>query len=226
MISREEVKSTLIITFVVVELLSMIFNFSFIKITIDGHLVAFNFSVIFFCIGFFVVDIVSDFFSPKEASNFFYYKVYSQVLFIVLGNFAIHAYSLENTQISKMINDSLWVVMSGMIASYIGFKTTSSIMTKMKRGIYQGGSIFRRYLYSTLPGEILFSFIFSILTFSFDRKFSDVLGIFLTSSIAKFLLSTFFALAISLLFRCIRIDREERTDMKKTVCLANQIEPI
>ena len=47
---REELKSYLIIAFVVAELLSMIFNFYFIKVAIGTGEYNFNFSVVLFCL--------------------------------------------------------------------------------------------------------------------------------------------------------------------------------
>jgi uncharacterized PurR-regulated membrane protein YhhQ (DUF165 family) len=78
---KSEVKSYLIIAFVVVELLSMVFNFYWVKIPLIFGDYNFNFSVVFFCLGFFIVDIIADQFSPAEANQFIYYKLSSQVLF-------------------------------------------------------------------------------------------------------------------------------------------------
>ncbi len=91
-------KIYLVIAFVVVELLSMLFNFYFIKINIAGFECNLNFSVFFFCLGFFMVDIVADKYSAIEAKKFIFYKLFSQVLFLILGNLAINVYRLEGTQ--------------------------------------------------------------------------------------------------------------------------------
>ena len=69
---KDELKSYLMIAFVVVELLSLIFNFYFIPVLIGPKEYHFNFSVVFFCLGFFIVDVVADQISPAEANKFIY----------------------------------------------------------------------------------------------------------------------------------------------------------
>ncbi|MBA2710154.1 MAG: VUT family protein [Tatlockia sp.] len=199
-ISKEDIKTILTITFVVVELLSLLFNSFFVKINIGSYYFTLNYSVVFFCIGFFIVDIINDFFSFKEAYKFFYYKIYSQLLFLSLSYSAINVYGLENTMIAKMVYESPWTIFSGIIATYFGYKVMGKIMDTLKL-YYQGSSVFRRYICSTLPGEILFSFIFSILSFSYGRNFNDVLHIFTASCMAKIVLSVVFSIIISFLLK-------------------------
>jgi len=74
-------------------------------------------------------------------------------------------------------------------------------MSKIKISVYQSRSVFRRYIYSTLPGEIAFSFIFTLCSFSSGRSFDEVIQIFLSSCLAKIVLSTIFAIIISFLFK-------------------------
>ena len=142
---KEEIKNYLIIIFVVVELLSMLFNFYFIKMDIAGIEYNFNFSIIFFCLGFFVVDIVADKFSPAEANKFIFYKLFSQSLFLILGNIAIAVYGLEATQLAMVLHKSPLVIAAGLVSTYVGFHVMSSIMSYMKMGIYQGTSVFSRW---------------------------------------------------------------------------------
>lgn len=197
--TKELIKPYLIIAFVVVELLSMLFNFYFVTVNFDSFEFHFNFSVIFFCLGFFIVDIVADYFSPTEAKRFIFYKLFSQTLFLSLGNIAISVYSLENTQFAEVLSKSPWVILAGLLATYAGFYVMSSIMSYMKVGVYQGTSVFKRYLYSTIPGELLFSFVFTFLCFYQYNSLDELVHIFSISAMAKIMLSIIFATIISVL---------------------------
>ena len=223
MILKDDIKTILVITFIVVEILSMLFNQYFVKVYIGNYYFTFNYSVVFFCVGFFLVDIIHDFFSLADAEKFFYYKVYSQVLFLILSKSAIYVYGLENNQFVDILNESWWMIVSGAIATYVGLKTMNRIMSRMKRGVYQGRSIFLRYIYSTLPGEIAFSFIFSILSFSHGREFKDVIHVFSSSCIAKTILSVVFAFIVSFLFRVIKIDHAIKTNIINRKNIVNNI---
>jgi uncharacterized PurR-regulated membrane protein YhhQ (DUF165 family) len=192
-------KNYLIITFIVVEILSLLFNSCFLKINIGQYGYFFNYSIIFFCIGFFIVDTVNLLYSTREAKKFFQYKVYAQAIFLIFALSAIKVYGLENTQIDFLIKSSWLAITSGIIATFIGYNVMNTIMSKMKKGIYQGRSVFRRYIYSTLPGEIAFSFVFTILTFSSNHNIKEIISIFITSSIAKLVFSTIFSGLMSIL---------------------------
>lgn len=199
--NKEEMKNYLIIFFVVFELLSMIFNFYFIKVTLGTIECNLNFSIIFFCLGFFVVDIVADQFSAREANKFIFYKLVSQVLFLVLGNISIQVYGLQETQIANILNKSPWMILSGLASTCVGFYAMSTIMSYMKVGVYQGTSVFNRYLCSTIPGELLFSLVFTTLCFYKYNSFHEIIHIFLTSALAKIILSILFALFMSIISR-------------------------
>ena len=196
---KEEVKSYLIIAFVVMELLSMIFNFYFVQVTLHGVEYHFNFSVVFFCLGFFIVDIVADQFSPTEARKFIFYKLTSQMLFLVFGRMAVHVYGLEETQLSTILSKSPWMLVAGILSTYVGFYVMSSIMSHMKIGVYQGSSVFNRYLCSSLPGELIFSLVFTLLCFYQYHSMQEIGQLFLTSAIAKITLSIMFAFLMSLI---------------------------
>ena len=179
----------------------MIFNFYFVKVNIGSFEYNFNFSVVFFCFGFFIVDIVADNFSPTEANKFIFYKLFSQTLFLVLGNWAIGVYGLQGTQLADALTKSPWVITAGLLSTYAGFHVMSSIMSYMKIGVYQGTSVFRRYLYSTIPGELLFSFVFTLLCFYQFNSLEESIHIFVTSSCAKIILSIIFAAVMSMLVK-------------------------
>ena len=198
---KNEIKIYLVIVFVVVELLSMLFNIYFVKINIAGFGCNLNFSVFFFCLGFFIVDVVADKYSATEAKKFVFYKLFSQVLFLILGNLAINVYALEGTQLATALNKSLWMIMAGFLSSYIGYYAMSTIMNYMKIAAYQGGSIFKRYLYSTIPAELLFSFTFTFLCFYKETSFEETMHVFVVSALVKIALSVLFAVVMSFIVR-------------------------
>ncbi len=208
---KDEIKNYLIIFFVVVELLSMVFNFYFVKMDVAGVEYNFNFSIVFFCLGFFVVDIVADKFSPAEANKFIFYKLFSQSLFLILGNIAIAVYGLEETQLATALHKSPWVIVAGLVSTYMGFYVMSTIMSYMKMGVYQGASVFRRYFYSTIPGELLFSLVFTFLCFYKFSSFEESLHMFMASAVAKIVLSALFASIMSIVVRVAFL----RTHMKE-----------
>lgn len=198
---KDEIKNYLIIIFVVVELLSMMFNFYFIKMDYAGVEYNFNFSIVFFCLGFFIVDIVADKFSPAEANKFIFYKLFSQSLFLILGNIAIAVYGLEETQLAIVLHKSPYVIAAGLVATYVGFHIMSTLMSHMKIGIYQGTSVFKRYFFSTIPGELVFSLVFTFLCFYKFASFEESVHMFIASALAKIVLSAVFASMMSLIVR-------------------------
>ena len=214
---REELKSYLIIAFVVAELLSMIFNFYFIKVAIGTGEYNFNFSVVFFCLGFFIVDIVADQISPTQANKFIYYKLFSQLMFLVLGNTAIYVYGLQETQLATILSKSPWAIVAGIIATYAGFHVMNNIMSYMKAGVYQVTSVFNRYLCSTLPGELLFSLVFTMLCFYKYNSMNEMVDMFLLSAVAKIVLSILFAMIMSAISRLIFIRQSFNKEITKVV---------
>jgi uncharacterized PurR-regulated membrane protein YhhQ (DUF165 family) len=144
---------------------------------------------------------VADQFSPTEANKFIFYKLASQTIFLILGNTAIHVYGLESTQIATMLNKSSWMMIAGLFATYAGFYVMSQIMSYMKVGVYQGSSVFNRYLCSSLPGELIFSLIFTVLCFYQYNSMEEITHLFLTSAVAKIILSIMFASLMSLISR-------------------------
>lgn len=201
MITKNEIKIFLIITYVILDILSMIFNSFFTDVAIGNYCFTVNYSILFFCMSFFIVDLVNDFFSVHEANKFIYYKLFGQVVFLILCKFSISIYGLNGLQFSKMIDESPETILYGVIATFFGYKMMNAIMVKMKTGIYQGKSIFRRYIYSTLPGEMAFSFIFSVLSFSAGRNTHELLQIISTSCVVKIILSVIFASIITFCYK-------------------------
>lgn len=198
---KDEIKNYLLIIFVIVELLSMVFNFYFIKMDVAGIEYNFNFSIVFFCLGFFVVDIIADKFSPAEANKFIFYKLFSQSLFLILGNIAVGVYGLEGTQLAAVLHKSPFVIAAGLVSTFVGFHVMSSIMSYMKIGVYQGTSVFRRYFFSTIPGELVFSLIFTFLCFYKFSSFEESVHMFIASALAKIVLSALFATIMSAIVR-------------------------
>lgn len=191
----------LLSSFIVVEILSMLFNFNFTNLEFQGYAIPINFSVVFFCLGFFIIDVIHDFYDRKKADKFIFIKIFSQVLFFVLGNIAVHVYDLQSTQISEMLSMSPYVVINGSFATIAGFGLTNKLMSVFKSNIYLCNSVTKRYFFSTLPGEILFSVVFSALSFSSSKGIDDVLFIILSSSVIKLILSLLFAVTMSLIYK-------------------------
>jgi uncharacterized PurR-regulated membrane protein YhhQ (DUF165 family) len=103
------------------------------------------------------------------------------------------------------------MIFNGVIASIVGYKITVYLMQKMKI-IYRGKYLMMRYLCSTLPGEIVFSLIFSALSFSKGKTLAEFCMIFLSLSLVKLVLSLLFSVLVvpltSLLRNRIGKDRE------------------
>lgn len=138
MITKNEIKIFLIITYVILDILSMIFNSYFSDVSIGDYYFKINYSILFFCMSFFIVDLVNDFYSVHEANKFFYYKVFGQVVFLILCKFSILAYGLHDSQFSKMINESPQTILYGMIATFFGYKMMNAI-----RGYGSNGTVNR-----------------------------------------------------------------------------------
>lgn len=178
--------------FVSFEFLSMIFNQYFVDVHAFGLILPFNISVVFFCCCFFILDIVTDLYDSKVADKIIYGKIICQLLFVSFGILGIYGADLVGTQLDQIISASPRMILNGVIASVIGYKATTCIMQKLKVK-YDGRFIFFRYISSTIPGEIAFSFVFTVLSFSRDRSFREVLMVFFTLSIVKIVLSFVFS---------------------------------
>lgn len=201
MVNKKEIKVFLIISYVILEVLSMTFNAYFFNVDFVGYHFCFNFSVIFFCLSFFIVDIVNDFYSIEEADMFVYYKFYGQILFIVMGNFALQLYQINSTEIARILNESPYMILCSFISTFVGYKIMSRIMIKIKSDLYRGNSIFFRYVNTTIPGEFAFTLIFSILNFSSAHRIDEMINIISTSCVVKIILSLMFASLMTLFYK-------------------------
>ncbi len=181
--------------FAVCEVLSIALNDYFREISIFDYVFQFNVSVVFFCIGFFIIDLVTELYDNHISGFFIYAKIISLGLFILLGNFAIWAANIPAGDLSKSFAFAPYVFLSSIVASLIGYKLTGSLMQYLKIK-FSGKFLFSRYLSSTLPGEIVFSLVFSLLNFYHGRGFTQWLNIFIDLSIVKFVLSTLFSVLI------------------------------
>ncbi|EKD71614.1 MAG: hypothetical protein ACD_46C00144G0004 [uncultured bacterium] len=181
--------------FILFETLSMIFNQYFLNVIFLGIEFPLNISVVFFCLGFFVLDMVTELYNNKLADKLIYGKILCQVLFIVFAEIGILGAGLQGSQLSQIISTTPMMVLNGIIASIIGYKITTSIMQKLKI-MYHGEFLAIRYLCSTLPGEIIFSLIFSALSFTTGRTISQFCMIFITLTIMKLILSLLFSVAV------------------------------
>ncbi|MCX7121683.1 MAG: VUT family protein [Gammaproteobacteria bacterium] len=181
--------------FAICESLSIEMNNFFHDYVIFGYRFSFNVSVIFFCIGFFIIDLVTEIYNDRFANYFIYSKIISQVAFICLGVLGVKLAGIEHGQIAGTFLLAPRTLFNSMIASFIGYTVTGKIMQRMKIK-FNERFLFTRYLSSTFPGEVSFSLIFTVLSFSHGRRFSDVLNIFVGLIIVKFLLSFLFSILV------------------------------
>lgn len=181
--------------FAVCESLSIELNNFFHNYIIYGYHFSFNVSVVFFCVGFFIIDLITELYNDKFALYFIYSKMISQFMFICFGILAIKLANIENGQIAKTFLIAPHILFNAMIASLAGYKMTGKIMQLLKIK-FKGRFLFTRYLSSTIPGEIAFSFIFTVLSFSHGRNVFEITNIFLDLIVVKFLLSTAFGVLV------------------------------
>lgn len=102
---------------------------------------------------------------------------------------------IEHGQIAETFFLAPRILFDSMIASFIGYKITGKIMQYLKIK-FNGRFLFTRYLSSTFPGEIAFSLIFTMLSFSHGRSFFEVMNIFVGLIFVKFLLSAAFSILV------------------------------
>jgi len=181
--------------FVTFEILSTIFNQYFFDISLFGFSFPLNISVVFFCVGFFILDVTTEIYNNKEADKLIYGKIIGQLIFIVFGKLGIIGAGLKHSQLDAIISATPVMVLNGVLASLVGYKTTTYLMQKMKI-IYRGRLLPLRYICSSLPGEIIFSAVFALLSFLHGRTWAQFIMVFSTLSLVKFLLSCLFSLII------------------------------
>lgn len=215
-IDKSDIKIILIINFVIFEILSLIFNKNLIKINFLERRYLIDFSVVFFCFCFFIVDIVSSKFSFNEANKFFYYKLYAFIIFTIFCKLSIKLSPLNNEWLFKAIEDSPKMIINGLVASFFGYKVTNHLMQKINF-TYFGRSIFCRYFLTTYPGEIIFSFIFSMLSYYNEYKISKIMSIFCGSLLLKgFLTLGFSAIMAFIFYFNLLINQKNKLNIAKT----------
>lgn len=177
--------------FAVFEILSTIFNQYFYDVSLFGYVFPLNVSVVFFCIGFFILDVTTEIYNKKMADKLIYGKMMCQLIFVIFGLIGINGAGLKNSQLDSVISTTPEMIFNGMMASLIGYKITTSIMQKMKL-IYRGRMLPFRYICSSLPGEIIFSLVFAGLSFFHGRTLADFLMVFMALTFVKIVLSVLF----------------------------------
>ena len=182
--------------FMTVEMLSMLFGHSFTQFQLFGLEINFITGVIYFCLGFWILDLITELYDDKMANLIIYGKIFCQLAFMAL----LHVGgSISNNIIAQSLNFIPKMVIAGIIASLIGYKLTSFIMQKLKIK-YEGKHVTFRYIVSTLPGEIIFSFIYSAIFLWHEYHGAQYIKIFYSIILAKI----FFSLLFSLLFSPIK----------------------
>lgn len=197
--------------FAIFEILSTIFNQYFYDVALFGIILPLNISVLFFCLGFFILDITTEIYNNTIADKLIYGKLICQFIFVLFGEIGIRGAGLQNSQLETIISTTPIMIFNGMVASLIGYKITTSIMQKMKI-LYRGQLLPLRYICSSLPGEIMFTLIFSSLSFFQEKTFQEFLMIFLTLTLVKILLSFLFAVIVIPVTNIIRYFSHLRQD--------------
>lgn len=178
--------------FVAFETLSILFNQYFLNIDVIGIKFPLNISVIFFCFDFFILDVVTEIFNKKTANKLINGKIICQIIFVLFGAIGIIGSGQQGSQLSQIIKITPFMIFNSVIASVIGYKITISLMQKLKV-FYHGKYLIFRYLFSVLPGEIVFSLIFSALSFSHGRNLEEFTLIFMSLTTVKIVFSLFFS---------------------------------
>jgi uncharacterized PurR-regulated membrane protein YhhQ (DUF165 family) len=181
--------------FSVCESLSIEFNNFFCNYFIFGYKLSFNVSVVFFCIGFFVIDLVTELYNNKFANYFIFSKIISQCVFILFGIVGVSAEKIHGGQIAHTFLVAPRILFDSMIASFFGYKVTGNLMQVLKIK-FNGRFLFTRYFSSTFPGEVVFSLIFTLLSFSDKGGFLDILNIFVGLIFVKLVFSLIFSVLV------------------------------
>lgn len=189
--------------FAVCEVLSIQLNNYFKVLNIFGYEFNFNVSVIFFCFSFFIIDLVTEIYDNKVANLYINSKLISQILYILFGNLGVNGAGIPNGQIAESFAFAPYILFNSMIASFVAYKITGAIMQYQKVR-YNGKFLFARYLSSTFPGEVIFSLIFSFLTFSHGRSFTQMISIFRDLVLVKLVISIIFSFFIVFITNLVR----------------------
>lgn len=185
----------LAMAFAIFEILSTIFNQYFYDVILFGIAFPLNVSVVFFCLGFFVLDITTEVYNNREADKLIYGKILCQIIFVFFGEFGVIGAGLQGSQLDKIISTTPIMMFNGMVASLIGYKITTAIMQRLKI-IYRGRLLPFRYICSSLPGEIIFTLVFASLSFFHERTLHEFMMVFFTLTLVKIILSFFFSLVV------------------------------
>jgi len=181
--------------FAIFECLSIELNYFFREIDVLGYRFMFNPSVVFFCLGFFIIDVVTEIYNDEIANYFIYAKVASQLMFVGLGIFAVISSGIEGGQIADTFFSGPRTLINSIVASLVGYRLTGKLMQSLKIR-FNGKFLYSRYLSSTIPGEITFSLVFTLLSFSPGRNLTQTLNIFVDLITIKFLCSILFGFLV------------------------------
>lgn len=201
----------LAMVFAIFEILSTIFNQYFYDVVLFGIVFPLNVSVVFFCLGFFVLDITTEVYNNREADKLIYGKILCQIIFVFFGEFGVIGAGLQGSQLDKIISTTPIMMFNGMVASLIGYKITTAIMQRLKI-IYRGRFLPFRYICSSLPGEIIFTLVFASLSFFHGRTLREFMMVFFTLTLVKIILSFFFSLVVIPITGIIRYFSDLRQD--------------
>ena len=190
--------------FSVCEALSLFLNNYFDIMYFFGVKFFFNVSLIFFCISFFLIDIITEIYDVKIATWFIYCKILSQTVFVLSGAAAMHFVSGDMKSVRTAFSYAPYNLVYAIIATYLSYSFTIRIMSHLKYK-YRGRFLFLRYMASTMPGEVVFSFVFALLAFHKNHGLFGVMTIFVDLVIVKLVLSIIFSMVSVPLTRIVQV---------------------
>jgi len=179
--------------FIVVEILSILFGHTFTTINFFGIEFHFIVGVIYFCLGFYILDIVTELYNDKLADKIIYSKILCQIIFVLLVQLGMNLnHDTSQAAILQSMDFMPRMIAAGIVASLVGYKLTTTLMQHLKIR-YEGRFVTFRYLISTLPGEFVFSFVYSFIFLYDEYSFSEYIKIFYSLAAAKLIFSFLFA---------------------------------
>lgn len=179
--------------FIVVEILSILFGHSFTTFNFLGMEFHFIIGVIYFCFGFYILDMIAEIYNAKLSDKVIYGKIICQIIFVLLVQIGIYLnHDTNQVALLESMDFMPRMILAGVAASLVGYKLTTFIMQYLKIR-YEGRFVTLRYLASTLPGEFLFSFVYSFIFLYNEYPFDEYIKIFYSLAAAKLVFSLAFA---------------------------------
>lgn len=198
---KSDTQNLLMIAFIIFELMAMMFNAFFVKVNFMGRYFMFSYSMIFYCLSFFLVDLMGSFTASHTVERMVSYKIFSQVLFLFLGVSALLIYGLQQSLFAVMLKGAFKACISSMIALYAASKFIDKFTSVITQLVSLSPSLVWRYVLSTLPFEVVYTFTFCFCSFSSDYPLQEVFEIFVLSIGLKVIFAMFFSLVMCVMYK-------------------------